>query len=109
MFRKLYLSPFGYLISGFLHLFSKIHKPFMVYGYRNSKTGKFQKLTRINSTTKLLNKKNIDMADNIWIGHYCLVDGTGGITLGEGVQCLPIPLSVPTAARMLSGFTENIS
>ncbi len=86
MFRKLYLSPFGYLISGFLHLFSRIHKPFMVYGYRNFKTGKFQKLTRISSTAKLLNKKNIDLADNIWIGHYCLVDGTGGITFGEGVQ-----------------------
>jgi len=86
MLRRLYLSPVGYLISGFLHLFSWIHKPFMVYGYRNSKTGKFQKLTRISSTAKLLNKKNINLADNIWIGHYCLVDGTGGVTLGEGVQ-----------------------
>ena len=86
MLRRLYLSPFGYLISGFLHLFSRVHKPFMVYGYRNKKTGKFQKLTRISSSAKLLNKRNINLADNIWIGHYCLVDGTGGITLGEGVQ-----------------------
>ncbi len=86
MFRKLYLSPFGFIISGFLHLFSWVHKPFMVYGYRNRKTGKFQKLTRISSSAKLINKKNIDLADNIWIGHYCLVDGTGGVSIGEGVQ-----------------------
>ncbi len=86
MFRKLYLSPFGYVISFMLRLFSWVHKPFMVYGYRNRKTGKFQKHTRISSSAKLLNKKNIDLADNIWIGHYCLVDGTGGVSLGEGVQ-----------------------
>ena len=86
MFRKLYLSPFGFVISGFLHLFSWVHKPFMVYGYRNCKSGKFQKLTRISSSAKLINKKNIDLANNIWIGHYCLVDGTGGVSIGEGVQ-----------------------
>lgn len=86
MLRKLYLSPFGYLISGILHAFSWIHRPFMVYGYRNRKTGKFQKLTRISSSVKLLNKKNIDLGNNIWIGHYCLVDGTGGVSIGEGVQ-----------------------
>ena len=86
MLRRLYLSPLGYLISGFLHLLSRVHKPFMVYGYRNPKTGKFQKLTRISSSAKLLNKKEIILADNIWIGHYCLVDGTGGVSLGEGVQ-----------------------
>ncbi len=86
MFRKLYLSPLGYLISGILHLFSWVHKPFMVYGYRNRKTGKFQKRTRISSSAKLINKKNIDLSDNVWIGHYCLVDGTGGVTIAEGVQ-----------------------
>ncbi len=86
MFRKLYLSPFGFVISGILHLFSWMHKPFMVYGYRNRKTGSFQKFTRISSSAKLLNKKNIDLANHIWIGHYCLVDGTGGVSLGEGVQ-----------------------
>jgi len=86
LFRKLYLSPFGYLISGLLHLFSWVHKPFMVYGYRNRKTGKFQKLTRISSSAKLLNKKNIDLGNNVWVGHYCLIDGTGGVSIGEGVQ-----------------------
>ncbi len=86
MFRKLYLSPFGRIISCVLHLFAWVHKPFMVYGYRNRKTGKFQKYTRISSSAKLLNKRNIDLANNIWIGHYCLIDGTGGVSLGEGVQ-----------------------
>jgi acetyltransferase-like isoleucine patch superfamily enzyme len=86
MFRKLYFSSFGYLISGILHLFSWVHKPFMVYGYRNRKTGNFYKRTRISSSAKLINRKNIDLSDNIWIGHYCLVDGTGGVIIEEGVQ-----------------------
>ena len=86
MFRKLYLSPFGFIISGFLHLFSWVHKPFMVYGYRNCKSGKFQKLTRISSSAKLLSKKKINLGNNVWVGHYCLIDGTGGVSIGEGVQ-----------------------
>jgi len=86
MFRNLYLSPLGYIISGFLHLLSWVHKPFMVYGYYNNKTKTFQKLTRISSSAKLLDKKHVDLADNIWIGHYSLLDGTGGLSIGEGVQ-----------------------
>ena len=86
MLKKIYFSPLGCLISGILHAFSWFHKPFMVYGYLNRKTRKFQKLTRISSSAKLINKKYIDLADNVWIGHYCLVDGTGGVTIGEGVQ-----------------------
>lgn len=86
MFRRLYLSPFGYLISGILHAFSWVHKPFMVYGYFNRKSGKFQKLTRISSSAKLINRKHIDLGNNVWVGHYCLIDGTGGVSIGEGVQ-----------------------
>jgi acetyltransferase-like isoleucine patch superfamily enzyme len=26
------------------------------------------------------------MGDNVWIGHYCHVDGSAGVTIGEGVQ-----------------------
>jgi len=86
MFRKLYLSPFGILISGMMHAFSWVHKPFMVYGYFNRKTRRFQKHTRVSASVKLLNKKNIDLGDHAWIGHYVVLDGTGGLSIGEGVQ-----------------------
>ncbi len=86
MFRKLYFSPLGYLISGFLQVLAKFYKPFMVYGYFNSSTKTFQKYTRISSSAKFIHKKDINLGNHIWIGHYCLVDGTGGASIGEGTQ-----------------------
>lgn len=86
MFRKLYLSPLGYIISGVLHAIAWFHKPFMSYGYFNGPTGAFQKYTRVSSSAKLIHKNEIDLGNHVWIGHYCLVDGTGSVSIGEGVQ-----------------------
>jgi len=86
MLRKLYLSPLGYCISFVLNTIAFIHKPFMVYGFYNRVQKRFYKNTRISSSAKLIDKQNIDIADNVWIGHYCLLDGIGGITIGEGVN-----------------------
>ena len=86
MFRKLYLSPFGYVISGVLHAIAWFHKPFMSYGYFNRHARMFQKYTRVSSSAKLIHKDEIDLGNHVWIGHYCLVDGTGGVSIGEGTQ-----------------------
>lgn len=86
MFRKLYLSPFGILISLILNILALLKKPFMVYGFYNRKNNKFNKKTRISSSAVLVNKKNIDIEDMVWIGHYCILDGIGGIKIGKGVQ-----------------------
>src|ERR1035437_4886043 len=86
MFKKLYFSPFGVLISFVLGLLAMFQRPFMVYGYYNRKTRKYLKRTRIGSTVKLINKKTIDLSNNIWIGHYSLIDGIGGVTIGKGVH-----------------------
>ena len=86
MLRKLYLSSLGIFISWGLSFFSFWHKPFMVYGHYNRKQKKFNKHTRISSSAKLSAKSNIDISNNVWIGHYCLLDGIGGINIGEGVH-----------------------
>ena len=86
MFRKIYLSPLGFFISLFLHFLAFFKKPFMVYGYFNSVEKKFLNKTRISSSVKLIDKKNINIKNNVWIGHYCLLDGIGGIEIGEGVH-----------------------
>jgi len=86
MFKKIYFSPVGIFISITLWLLALIHRPFMVYGYYNLKTNKYLKRTRIGSTVKLINKKSIDLSDNVWIGHYALIDGIGGVTIGKGVH-----------------------
>ena len=86
MFRQIYLSPFGFLISFFLNCIAYFKKPFMVYGFFNKKDRKFYNKTRISSTVKLVNNENIDIKNNVWIGHYCLLDGIGGIKIEQGVQ-----------------------
>ncbi|NWJ51826.1 MAG: acyltransferase [Bacteroidetes bacterium] len=86
MLKKIYFSPFGILISIVLRLLAMVHKPFMVYGFYNQKNKKYLKKIRIGSTVKLINKRSIDLSDNIWIGHYSLIDGIGGVTIGKGVH-----------------------
>lgn len=58
----------------------------MVYGYWNPKSKSYKKFTRYSSSTVFLNKSNIDIGDNCWIGPNCIVDGSGGVVIGEGVQ-----------------------
>ncbi len=86
MLRKIYLSPLGFFISLFLNTLAFFHKPFMVYGFFNSKEKKFFNKTRISSSVKLIDKKNINIKNNVWIGHYSLLDGIGGIEIEQGVN-----------------------
>ncbi|MCX6182390.1 MAG: acyltransferase [Bacteroidetes bacterium] len=86
MFRKIYLSPLGIFISIALHGLAFFRKPFMIYGFFNKVDGKFHKRTRIGSTVILSDKKKIDIKDNVWIGHYSLLDGIGGISIAKGVN-----------------------
>ncbi len=84
--RKLYLSPLGVVISILMNFLSVIRKPFMVYGFYNFVDRNFYKRTRIASTCVMNNKKKIDIKDNVWIGHYTLLDGVGEIVIKEGVH-----------------------
>lgn len=86
MLKRLYLSPLGVLISYLLNALAVLHKPFMVYGYNNKVDRKFYKKTRIGSNVKLVEKKKIDIKDNVWIGYNSHLDGIGSITIQEGVN-----------------------
>lgn len=86
MLRKLYLSPLGIFISLLMNLFSFWPKAFMIYGYFNRRPFAFRKNTRVSSSAILSSKKNIQLNDHIWVGHYCLLDGIGGIRIQEGVH-----------------------
>ena len=86
MLRRIYLSPLGYLISAVMLILGRTFRPFMVYGYWNSITGEFQRLTRISSSCVLIDKQNIDIGDSCWIGHHSIIDGSNGVKIGRGVQ-----------------------
>ena len=85
-YQKIYLSFLGPVISIVQNLLSTLHKPFMVYGYYDWRKGLFMKHTRISSSAKISCKKNLDMADHVWISHYAIIDASAGVKLGKGVQ-----------------------
>lgn len=86
MFRKVYLSNFGIVISIILNCLCFFHKPFMVYGYYNRKSKSYKKHTRISSSAKLIDKYKLDIHDHVWIAHYVVIDSIGGVEICEGVQ-----------------------
>lgn len=69
-----------------MNVLASLQRPFMVYGYRDQVSGKFRKRTRISSCATFIEPASIAIADNVWIGHYCHVDGSAGVSIGEGVQ-----------------------
>ncbi len=86
MLKSIYLSPFGFIISLPLHLFGRVFRPFMVYGYWNLPTREFRRFTRVSSTAVLSDRANISIGENCWIWHHSIIDGSNGVTIGEGVQ-----------------------
>lgn len=69
-----------------LNLLNKyIAKPRMVLGY-TSFDGTYLAKTRISNTVDIVNPENLKIADNVFIGHYNLLDASNRITIGEGCQ-----------------------
>ena len=57
----------------------------MLRGYREP-DGAWRGRTRISSTVFFNHKSNISIGDNVFVGHYSILDGTGGLVIQEGVQ-----------------------
>lgn len=57
----------------------------MLYGYRRA-DGRWLPHTRISSSSHVECPERLDIGDHVYIGHHNVVDASGGLTLGEGVQ-----------------------
>lgn len=84
--KRLYLSPLGYFISLLQNAIAVLHRPFMVYGFKNKVINRWMKNTRVSSSTKISEKNKFDIRDGVWIGHYCVLDASNGLKIDEGVQ-----------------------
>lgn len=97
--KKIYFSPFGFLVT----LVQKMLKPFvsqmMVYGCYNRVQKKFCRNTRISSSAFITGGANLDIGDNVWINHYARIDASGGVKIGDGCQ-------IGYAAMILSHSTH---
>jgi acetyltransferase-like isoleucine patch superfamily enzyme len=59
--------------------------PEMIFGYQDS-SGEFRPDTRYSCTTVFEHREKIKIGNNVFIGHYTIIDGTGVIEIGEGSQ-----------------------
>ena len=59
--------------------------PTMLWGMPG-KNGIYLKRFRMSDSVVLIEKENIRFSDNIHIGHYCILDGSGGLEIGKGSQ-----------------------
>lgn len=57
----------------------------MVWGYRNA-NGIWRDKTRISDSVFFYHRENIDVGENVFVWHYTILDGTGGLEIGEGAQ-----------------------
>lgn len=57
----------------------------MVMGYKNP-DGKYCALTRISNTCSIVNHKNLEIGNNVFIGHYNFIEASHKIVIGEGCQ-----------------------
>ncbi len=67
------------------HLISKVKAPKMVWGYQDS-TGAWRPRTRISDTVFMYHSERIKIGDNVFVWHYTILDGTGGLEIDEGSQ-----------------------
>lgn len=61
----------------------RLKAPRMVWGYQDA-SGAWREQTRISDTVFLNRPERVFVEDFVFIGHYTILDGTGGLTIGEG-------------------------
>lgn len=66
-------------------LFASLSKPVIIYGYRRT-DGTFLKDTRMSTSTVIICPETLQIADNVFIGHFNFIEASNGITIEEGVQ-----------------------
>ena len=64
---------------------SRLLGPRMVYGYYDG-NGNFLPKTRISNSTYIFAEERMSIGDNVFIGHFSVLDATYGLTIGEGCQ-----------------------
>jgi acetyltransferase-like isoleucine patch superfamily enzyme len=82
LLRKLIPGPLKRVLRAEIQA---LKAPKMIWGYRDS-NGEYRNRTRISDTVFLYYPEKISIADNVFVWHYSILDGTGGLSVGEGTQ-----------------------
>ncbi len=58
----------------------------MLYGYFDTKGKTFRKYTRVSTHATIVKPENLSIGDNVWIGHFTVLDASQGLQIDDGVQ-----------------------
>ena len=84
--KKLYFSSLGQWISRHLHpMQRRLKQPRMLWGYQDA-SGLWRVRTRISDTVFLYHPERIFIEEDVFVWHYTILDGTGGLHIGQGSQ-----------------------
>lgn len=73
------------LREAFNRLVRAVAAPRMLYGWRGA-DGRWLAHSRISSSTQIEQAGRLVLGDHVYIGPFNLIDASGGLSLGEGVQ-----------------------
>ena len=84
--KKMYFSRLGQLLSKKINPVVRwLKRPRMLWGYQNV-SGPWRIRTRISDTVLLSHPENIRIEEDVFVWHYTILDGTGGLIIGRGTQ-----------------------
>lgn len=78
-------SRFRLLWQPLKTLLSRAVGPRMVWGFVRG-DGEFLAHTRISNSTEVFARERWVVGDHVFVGHFCVLDATYGLTIGEGCQ-----------------------
>ena len=64
---------------------SRLLGPRTVWGYVRS-DGVYLPHTRVSNHSQIVSRERLDIGDHVYIGHFSVLDASGGLHLGEGCQ-----------------------
>ena len=86
IYKRLIPQTIRRFFAGRLSEFIRKYKePRMIWGYRDS-SGIWRPRTRISDTVFFYHPERMHIGDNVFVWHYTILDGTGGLEVGEGTQ-----------------------
>jgi acetyltransferase-like isoleucine patch superfamily enzyme len=86
LLKQLYFTALGQLLSKFFNpLWRRFKAPLMLWGYRDA-SGTWRVRTRISDTVFLYHPERIYLDEDVFVWHYTILDGTGGLKIGRGSQ-----------------------
>lgn len=64
---------------------ARLMAPRIVYGFRRG-DGVWLAHTRVSTHTYIEHRQDLDVGDHVYIGHFNMLDASGGLSIGEGCQ-----------------------